>query len=69
MLGVMYTINNDASGVILVRIHCPQASTSSMTDSGAVARRLPRAMLKHVRNDNGNESIGNPKPQIMERWY
>ena len=71
MLGVMYTINKDASGVILVCHDCPHTERVNEFDDRLGSRRTQAAgaMLKHVRNEHGKESIGNPKPQIMERWY
>ena len=71
MLGVMYTINKDASGVILVCYHCPHTERVNEFDDKLGSRRTQaaHAMLKHVRNEHGKAPIGNPKPQIMERWY
>ena len=71
MLAVMYTINKDASGVILVCLDCPHTERVNEFDERLGSRRTQAAgaMLKHVRNEHGKESIGNPKPQIMERWY
>jgi len=71
MLGVMYTINKDASGVILVCLECPHTERVNEFDDRLGSRRTQAAgaMLKHVRNEHGKESIGNPKAQIMERWY
>jgi hypothetical protein len=71
MLGVMYTINKDASGVILVCHDCPHTERVNEFDERLGSRRTQAAgaMLKHVRNEHGKELIGNPKPQIMERWY
>jgi hypothetical protein len=71
MLGVMYTINRDASGVILVCLDCPHTERVNKFDGnlGSTRTQAARAMLKHVRNEHGKEPIGNPKPQTMERWY
>jgi len=71
MLGVMYTINKDASGVILVCLDCPHTERVNEFDEQFGSRRTQaaRAMLKHARNEHGKESIVKPKPQIMERWY
>ena len=71
MLGVMYTINQDASGVILVCHDCPHTERVTEFDDRLCSRRTQAAtaMLKHVRNEHGKQPIGNPKPQIMERWY
>ena len=70
MLGVMYTINKDASGVILVCLDCPHTVRVNEFDDRLGCRRTQaaRAMLKHIQNDHGKEPIGKPKPQIMERW-
>ena len=71
MLGMMYTINKDASGVILVCHDCPHTERVNEFDERLGSRRTQAAgaMLKHVRNQHGKESIGNPKPQIMEQCY
>ena len=71
MLGVMYTINKDASGVILVCLDCPHTERVNEFDDRFGSRRTQaaRAMLKHARNEHGKELMGKPKPQIMERWY
>ncbi len=71
MLGVMYTINTDASGVILVCIDCPHTVRVSEFDDRLGSRRTQaaRAMLQHVQNEHSKEPIGKSKPQIMERWY
>jgi hypothetical protein len=71
MLGVMYTINKDASGVILVCHDCPHTERVNEFDDRLGSRRTQAAgaMLKHVRSEHGKGSIGNPKPQIIERWY
>ena len=71
MLGVMYTINKDASGVILVCLNCPHTVCVNEFDGRLGSRRTQaaRAMLKHVHNEHSKEPIGKPKPQIMERWY
>jgi hypothetical protein len=71
MLGVMYTINKDASGVILACLACPHTERVNEFDDRLGSRRTQaaRAMLKHVRKEHGKEPIGKPKPPIMERWY
>ncbi len=71
MLGVMYTINNDASGVILVCHDCPHTEHVNEFDDRLGSRRTQAAtaMLKHVRNEHAKAPIGNPKPQIMEQCY
>jgi hypothetical protein len=71
MLGVMYTISKDASGVILVCLDCSHTERVNEFDDRFGSRRTQaaRAMLKHARNEHGKELIGKPKPQIMERWY
>ena len=71
MLGVMYTINKDASGVILVCVDCPHSEHVNEFDDRLGSRRTQAAtaMLKHVRNEHGKQPIGNAKPQNMERWY
>ena len=71
MLGVMYTINKDASGVILVCHACPHTERVNEFDERLGSRRTQAAgaMLKHVRNEHGKEPIGKPNAQIMERWY
>lgn len=71
MLGVMYTINRDPSGVILVCLDCPHSERVDEFDDRLGSRRTQAAaaMLKHVRNEHGKEPIGNPKPRVMERWY
>jgi 23S rRNA-/tRNA-specific pseudouridylate synthase len=71
MLGFVYTIDKDVSGVILVCLDCPHTEHVNQFDDRLGSRRTQaaRAMLKHVRNEHGKEPIGNPRPQIMERWY
>jgi hypothetical protein len=71
MLGVMYTINRDASGVILVCLDCPHTEHVNEFDDRLNSRRTQaaRVMLKHARNEHGKNPIGKPLPQIMERWY
>jgi hypothetical protein len=68
---VMYTINQDASGVILVCHDCPYTEHVNEFDDRLGSRRTQAAgaMLKHVRKEHAKAPIGNPKPQIMERWY
>jgi len=69
MLGVVYTINKDASGVILVCPDCPHTEHVNQFDDRLCSRRpqAARALLKHVRNEHGKEPIGSPRPQIMAR--
>src|ERR1035438_3930544 len=67
MLAVMYTINKDASGVILVCLDCPHTERVNEFDDRLGSRRTQAAgtMLKHARNEHGKESIGlsdHPKP-------
>jgi hypothetical protein len=71
MLGVMYTINQDASGVILVCHDCPHTERVTEFNDRLGSRRTQAAtaMLKHVRNEHAKAPIGNPKPQIMEQCY
>ena len=71
MLGVMYAIKKDASGVILVCLDCPHTVRVNEFDDRLGSRRTQaaHAMLMHVRNEHGKEPTGKPKPQIMERWY
>jgi hypothetical protein len=71
MLGVMYRITKDASGVILTCLACPHTERVSEFNDRLGSRRTQaaRAMLKHVRNEHGKVPIGKPKPQTMERWY
>ena len=71
MLGVMYTINKDASGVILVCHDCPHTERVNEFDErlGSHRTQAAGAMLKHVRNEHGKEWIGNSKPQMMDGWY
>jgi hypothetical protein len=71
MLGVMYTINEDASGVTLTCNKCLHTVRVNEFDHrlGSPRTQAARAMLKHVRNEHGKEPIGKPLPQTMERWY
>jgi len=71
MLGHMYTINRDASGVILVCNRCSHTEHVKQFDGRLGSRRTQAAdaMLKHVLNEHGAESIGRPQAQAMERWY
>ena len=71
MLGVMYAINKDASGVILVCLDCPHTERVNKFDHmlGSPRTQAARAMLKRVRNEHGKEPIAKPKSQIVERWY
>lgn len=71
MLGVMYRITKDASGVILVCIKCSHTERVNEFDDGLGSPRTQaaRAMLKHARNEHGKKPIGKPMPQVMERNY
>jgi hypothetical protein len=71
MLGVMYRITKDASGVILVCLACPHTERVKEFNDRLGSRRTQAAgaMLKHLRNEHGKEPIGKPLPQTMERWY
>jgi hypothetical protein len=71
MLGVMYTINRNASGVILTCNKCLHAVRVNEFDHrlGNPRTQAARAMLKHVRNEHGRGPIGKPPAQTMERWY
>jgi hypothetical protein len=71
MLGVMYTINKDAGGVILVCLDCPHTERVNEFDGRLGSRRTQaaRAMLIHARKEHSKELMGKPKPQIIERWY
>jgi hypothetical protein len=71
MLGMMYTINKDASGVTLTCNECSHTVRVNEFDDRLGSRRTQaaRAMLKHVRSEHGKDPIGTPKPQIMERMY
>jgi len=71
MLGVMYRITKDTSGVILVCLACPHTErvTEFDGDFGSPRTQAARAMLKHARNEHGKGPIGKPKSQTMERWY
>jgi hypothetical protein len=72
MLGVMYTINRNRSGIILACKRCSHAEPINQFDDRLGSRRsqAARAMLKHVRNEHGGqEPIGRPISQAMERWY
>jgi len=70
MLVVMYTINSDASDVILVCYHCPHTERVNEFDDRLGSRRTQAAgaMLKHVRNEHGKAPIGK-QSLIMEGWY
>jgi len=71
MLGVMYRITKDASGVILVCLACPHTERVTEFDGnvGSPRTQAARAMLKHTSNEHGKEPIGKPPPQTIERWY
>ena len=71
MLGMMYTINKDASGVTLTCNECSHTVRVNEFDDRLGSRRTQaaRATLTHVHNEHSKEPIGKPKPQIMERWY
>jgi len=70
MLGVMYTISRDASGVTLTCNTCSHTVRLNEFDDklGSPRTQAASAMLKHAYNEHGKESIGKPLPQIMERW-
>jgi len=70
MLGVMYVISRDTSGIILVCNRCSHTEHVNQFDGGHGSRRMQAAgdMLKHVRNEHGKEPIWKPLPQTMERW-
>jgi hypothetical protein len=71
MLGVMYTINKDATGVTLTCNKCSHTVRVSEFDGkcGSPRTQAAQAMLKHSCNEHGKEPTGNPKPPTMERWY
>jgi hypothetical protein len=71
MLGVMYTINTDANGVTLTCNQCSHTVRVSEFDDklGSPRTQAASAMLKHTYNEHGNEPIGKPLPQIMERRF
>ena len=72
MLGVMYTITRGKSGGLILNCKdCSYVERVNEFDGRLGSRRTQgaTAMLKHVRNEHGKEPIGNPKCQIMERWY
>jgi hypothetical protein len=71
MLGEMYKINRDASGVILVCLDCPHTVRVKEFDDRIGSRRTQaaRAMLEHARNEHRKDLIGKPPSQTMERWY
>jgi hypothetical protein len=71
MLGMMYTINKDESGVILVCLDCPHTERVSKFDGnlGSPRTKAARAMLEHARTEHAKEPIGKPQSQIKERWY
>jgi hypothetical protein len=71
MLGVMYTINRDASGVILTCNKCSHTVRVNEFDNklGSPRTQAASAMLEHTYNEHGKEPVRNPKPQIIERWY
>jgi len=55
MLGVMYAISRDTSGIILVCLDCPHTEHVNQFDDRLGSRRTQaaRAMLKHVCNEHG----------------
>jgi hypothetical protein len=67
----MYTINRDASGVILVCLDCPHTVRVNEFDHrlGSPRTQAARAMLEHVCKEHRKKLIGKPPPQTMERWY
>jgi hypothetical protein len=74
MLGMMYTINRaprSGSGVTLTCNECSHTVRVNEFDHrlGSARTQAACAMLKHVRNEHGKEPIGEPLPQIKERWY
>ncbi len=71
MLGVMYVISKDTSGIILVCLDCPHTERVNEFDDRFGSRRTQAAgaMLKHVSTEHGQKLIGRPMPQTMERWY
>jgi hypothetical protein len=71
MLGVIYAINRDASGVILTCNECSHTVRVNEFDGkfGSPRTQAARAMLKRASNEHRKEPIGKPLPQIMERWY
>jgi hypothetical protein len=71
MLGMMYTINRDASGVILICLDCSHTERVGKFDGkfGSPRTQAACAMLKHVRDEHGKEPIWKSLPQTMERWY
>jgi hypothetical protein len=71
MLGVMYVISRDTSGIILICLECPHTEHVNEFDDRFGSRRTQaaRAMLKHVNTEHREKPIGRPLPQIMERWY
>jgi ribosome-binding protein aMBF1 (putative translation factor) len=71
MLGVMYSIKKDASGVILVCLDCQHIErvTEFNDNFGSRRTQAARAMLKHARDEHGKKPIEKPQPQTMERWY
>jgi hypothetical protein len=70
MLGVMYTINRDASGVILTCKECWHTVRVNEFDHrlGSPRTQAARAMLKHASKEHREKLIGKPLPQTMERW-
>ena len=72
MLEVMYTITRGKSGGLTLNCKdCSHVERVNEFDDRFGCRRTQAtdAMLKHVRNEHGKESIGNAKSQIMEQWY
>jgi hypothetical protein len=70
MLGMMYTINKDPKGVILVCVICSHTLRVNEFDGKHGSRRTQAAcaMLKHVHSQHGKERIGRPQAQTMERY-
>jgi hypothetical protein len=71
MLGVMCTINRDASGLTLTCNECLHTVRVKEFNHrlGSPRTQAASAMLKHVRNEHGRGPIGKPPAQTMERWY
>jgi hypothetical protein len=67
----MYTINQDASGVILVCHDCPHTERVNEFDERLGSRRTQAAgaMLKHVFIAHAKKPIGRANSQVMERWH
>jgi hypothetical protein len=70
MLGVMYTISRDESGVTLTCNTCSHTVRVNEFDYrlGSPRTQAASAMLKHAYNKHGKVPI-KPLPQIMERRF